>query len=99
MPHTKPTHPFGKFSPEKAKLAGPELQAHARAVHEAGGTLIGVNLDREKFERQLELYKPGCGTPTYVVGTNGGQMPCGAKLTRFGETAPYFCATCEKQLK
>ncbi len=38
---------------------------------------------------------PGCGKLTYVEGTNGGKMPCGALLTMFGETAPYFCATCD----
>jgi len=38
--------------------------------------------------------KAGCGTPTHVIGTNGGMMPCGALLTRFGRTEPYYCALC-----
>ena len=30
----------------------------------------------------------------YVEGTNGGKMPCGAMLTAFGRTEPYFCQEC-----
>lgn len=37
----------------------------------------------------------GCGHVTHVAGTNGGTMPCGAKLTMFGKTEPYYCAKCE----
>lgn len=33
----------------------------------------------------------GCGRATHVEGTNGGTMPCGAKLN--GE--PYYCMDCE----
>lgn len=33
----------------------------------------------------------GCGKPMHVIGTNGGTMPCGAMLTRFGKTAPEYC--------
>lgn len=36
----------------------------------------------------------GCGVATHVSGTNGGTMPCGANLTRFGVTEPYYCARC-----
>ena len=38
----------------------------------------------------------GCGALTYVEGTNGGKMPCGALLTRFGKTAPYLCGACRE---
>lgn len=37
----------------------------------------------------------GCGRATHVDGTNGGMMPCGANLTRFGNMAPYYCALCD----
>jgi hypothetical protein len=37
----------------------------------------------------------GCGRLTHVHGTNGGTMPCGAMLTRFGKTEPYYCTSCE----
>jgi hypothetical protein len=33
----------------------------------------------------------GCGKMTHVEGTNGGKMPCGAKL----DGKPYYCAACE----
>jgi hypothetical protein len=36
----------------------------------------------------------GCGKPTHVAGTNGGLMPCGALLTCFGTTEPYYCGVC-----
>jgi hypothetical protein len=49
----------------------------------------------EQLQAVLARAKRGCGKPTYVEGTNGGMMPCGAMLTRFGETKPYFCAVCE----
>lgn len=39
--------------------------------------------------------KQGCGKLTHVIGTNGGKMPCGANLTTFGKTAPYYCDDCE----
>ena len=55
------------------------------------------------MEGALQYMKPdyvlvsirGCGRATHVSGTNGGTMPCGANLTMFGETAPYYCAKCE----
>jgi hypothetical protein len=68
------------------------------AVQESGGELIRGALDRKKFERELAMYAPGCGSPTHVEGTNGGQIPCGARLTQFGKTAPYFCAACQTGL-
>lgn len=63
---------------------------HAKAASAAGGVLILVP----------RLHCPpgqngGCGVPTHVVGTNGGEMPCGSLLTMFGKTAPYYCATCD----
>ena len=60
----------------------------AKAASEAGGVLIGVRLS-------LRLGpNGGCGAPTYVVGTNGGTLPCGSLLTQFGQTAPYYCGLC-----
>lgn len=65
------------------------------AVEEAGGKFIEVPLDREKFNQNLSWYAPGCGAPTHVDGTNGGEMPCGGMLTGLdGNTEQYFCALC-----
>ena len=69
-----------------------------KIVADAGGTLIGVRF--KNINRDLKLYAPGCGAPTHVVGTNGGEMPCGARLTGLdGKTEQYFCATCERDRK
>ena len=38
----------------------------------------------------------GCGKATHVIGTNGGTMPCGANLTQFGKTEPYYCGACSE---
>lgn len=66
----------------------------AKAASEAGGVLISVQL-------QLPVMPPpsndGCGTPTFVAGTNGGMMPCGAMLTLGAITAPYYCAQCQTE--
>ena len=62
---------------------------HAKAASEAGGALIlGPKLHCPPGQNG------SCGAPTNVEGTNGGQMPCGALLTRFGVTKPYYCALC-----
>lgn len=51
------------------------------------------------INRDLKVYAPGCGADTFVEGTNGGQMPCGGRLTDLaGNTRQYFCAACEKEL-
>lgn len=63
---------------------------HARTVHDAGGKLIFAPFNRQKFNAELDRYAPGCGAPTRVEGTNGGTMPCGAKLGG----KPYFCPAC-----
>lgn len=57
-------------------------ESHCKAYHNEFATVL--------VERQL-----GCGRPTHVAGTNGGTVPCGANLTVFGKTAPYFCAKCD----
>lgn len=61
----------------------------AQAAHQAGGKLIGINFDREKFDAMLAKYAPGCGTPIRVAGTNEGSMPCGAKLSGVQQFCPY----------
>jgi hypothetical protein len=61
----------------------------ACACKEAGGTLITVRLSAPLGENG------GCGSPTHVAGTNGGEMPCGSLLTMMGETKPYYCAACQ----
>jgi len=43
-----------------------------------------------------EVRNEGCGEPVYVIGTNGGTMPCGATLRNLkGESAPYLCERCK----
>lgn len=42
----------------------------------------------------VSIHLKGCGRPTHVEGTNGGMMPCGAMLTMFGKTEPYYCSAC-----
>jgi hypothetical protein len=42
----------------------------------------------------VSIHLMGCGRATHVEGTNGGTMPCGAMLTQFGKTEPYYCAAC-----
>lgn len=38
----------------------------------------------------------GCRILTYVAGTNGGRMPCGASLEWFtGKTTVQYCGACE----
>lgn len=59
------------------------------AAYEAGGVSVRVNLLLPVGENG------GCGTPTHVAGTNGGKMPCGSLLTRFGKTKPYYCGCCD----
>lgn len=73
---------------------------HALAVHEAGGRMAIPELPtQEAWNAMLEQYAPGCGSPTHVIGTNGGMMPCGAELTDLrGHTAKYFCAACEESM-
>jgi len=51
-----------------------------------------------KFKVLPEGRNGGCGAPTHVAGTNGGTMPCGSILHRFGKAEPYYCAYCEKAL-
>lgn len=74
----------------------------ANAVRDGGGVLFTPRmLKREQFRMECNViasYAPGCGLPTHVEGTNGGQMPCGALLLRFGKTEPYFCAECSVRL-
>ena len=71
------------------------MTPHEQAAKEAGGTCITVPLpSREEWDATLKKYAPGCGTPTEVVGTNGGTMPCGAMLNVSGKPEQYFCAAC-----
>lgn len=65
----------------------------ASAVAEAGGILLRAKLVMPPGQNG------GCGAPTHVEGTNGGKMPCGALLTRFGKPEPYYCGLCYKEPK
>jgi hypothetical protein len=67
-----------------------DIIAMTNAVHIGGGELIVL-----QFTPVPPGPNGGCGTRIHVVGTNGGTMPCGALLTQFGKTAPYYCEYCE----
>lgn len=68
--------------------------AQARAVSEAGGVLICARLVLRPAQNG------GCGGPTYVDGTNGGEVECGAFVTQLdGSCAPYYCAACDMRRK
>lgn len=66
---------------------------HARAAQASGGILLEFRFKPTTGENG------GCGSPTHVEGTNGGTMPCGSILHRFGVAAPYYCAACDTQRK
>lgn len=65
---------------------------YAKACSQSGCVLIGVHIPPI-----LPGKNGGCGTPTHVVGTNNGTLPCGSLLKQLGEAepAPYFCGACE----
>lgn len=69
-----------------------------KAAEAAGGTLIELDLTAafDQIRADMERYAPGCGALTYVAGTNGGRMPCGATINYFGRVQPYFCASCHE---
>lgn len=80
-----------RWKDTKALYPGDKL---AEAVSEAGGVLVyGPRFAKPEGENG------GCGAPTHVAGTNGGTMPCGSPLTRFGKTEPYFCGACAEAEK
>jgi len=63
------------------------------AAFDSGGTLL-------QYKMSLGLGENGgCGALTYVEGTNGGRMPCGSMLTRFGQTSPYYCGACYASMR
>ena len=68
-------------------------QKLAAAARVCGGQLL-------TFKFALPAIPPadngGCGASTHVAGTNGGTMPCGALLHRFGKAEPYYCGACSK---
>lgn len=63
--------------------------AQAKAASEAGGVLLRLNLSVQLGPNG------GCGAPTHVAGTNGGELPCGSFLTMLGKRAPYYCGACK----
>ena len=67
---------------------------------ELGGTNLRPDLPtREAWNAMLERYAPGCGSPTYVPGTNGGKMPCGAWLNwPDGTRTQQFCPHCGEEV-
>ena len=65
-----------------------------KAAAACGGTLVSVHIPPIPPGKN-----GGCGSRTYVEGTNGGTMPCGSLLTRFGKTEPYYCDHCSQERK
>ena len=89
----------------KPKIVPPS-DPHQRAAFDGGGMLFYVSFDTNGINRDIARQASikascatGCGELTHVEGTNGGQMPCGALLTRFGKTTQYFCARCDLEVK
>jgi hypothetical protein len=37
----------------------------------------------------------GCGAPTVLSGTNGGEFECGAMINVFGDRRPHYCPRCQ----
>jgi hypothetical protein len=70
-----------------------DIIAMTNAARVGGGELIVL-----QFRPMPPGPNGGCGTRIHVVGTNGGTMPCGALLTQFGKTAPYYCEYCGPEL-
>ena len=86
------------MSPWKGRSMKNEVLA--KVVESCGGKLVTPALPlREKWAKDLERFAPGCGSPTNVAGTNGGKMPCGARLTSFGKTEQHFCGACAKRME
>jgi len=65
-----------------------------KAAAACGGTLVSVHIPPIPPGKN-----GGCGSRTHVEGTNGGTMPCGSLLTRFGKTEPYYCDHCSQERK
>lgn len=86
------------LSPPFTTMKDHNIVALANTVRDAGGVMVAPRfISREQYlceVNAIATYAPGCGLPTHVAGTNGGTMPCGAVLTQFGTTGPYYCAEC-----
>jgi len=68
---------------------------YEREVAELGGTLIQAAIPKIPDGKN-----GGCGSPTHVHGTNGGQMACGDVLRQLdGSITPYYCGYCDQQRK
>lgn len=64
---------------------------YAQAAHASGGKLIGIPLNRAKFDAELAAHAPGCASPVYPYGLEAGPVKCGARLN--GELV--FCPYCK----
>jgi len=72
------------------------------AVDQDGNVRVAGTL-REHVMRYMQdgyvlVQRMGCGKPTHVIGTNGGTMACGGKLTAFGKVTREYCAECNTEL-
>lgn len=80
----------GKRWPDTKPLYDDNL---AKAAADSGGVLV-----RARLVIPAGL-NGGCGAPTSVAGTNGGELPCGSLLRMFGKTEPYYCAACARTIE
>lgn len=89
------------YTPELRKRLDEVLQAATRStnryfvldgatVRAAQSTKAGA-LEYMAEDSVLVNVEIGCGKMTHVEGTNGGRMPCGAKL----DGVPYLCDACD----
>jgi hypothetical protein len=101
----KPDHeikPLGRAPTfHELALAVEEIATDSRGrVH---GKLLGYRFkdidechEEAVARERRRIYAPGCGTDMYVEGTNGGTMPCGARLKHLdGSIKTYFCGKCD----
>ena len=69
---------------------------HARAVADGGGHLRYVDLPKSFPAGK----NGGCGSPTIMNGTSGGEVPCGSRVKMPDGTIsdPVYCYFCERTI-
>ena len=88
--------PYVRRPREKAYVPEPWSQGpHAHAVHDAGGKLIGVPLNRERFNAHVSAHAPGCGAPVPSVGPFPAEGICCGQLGP--DNQPVLCPLCRPQ--
>jgi len=65
--------------------------------HLPNGT-VAVGAPGSEVRKQAEIedkaLKLGCKKHIHIIGTNGGTMPCGGRLTAFGKVTIELCPQC-----